>query len=50
MIPAGTYQTKGGSTVTISGKHGGIVEVEFDWVEEDGACVDCVPSTSVEKG
>ena len=37
------YRTANGSTVTISGEHGGIVEVEFDWLEEPGACVDCRP-------
>jgi len=26
--------------MVISGKHGGISTVEFDWVEED-ACVEC---------
>jgi hypothetical protein len=36
----GTYRTKAGSTLTISGKHSGIAEVEFDWLEE-GACCDC---------
>ena len=36
-----TYKTKNGSTVTISGKHNGIVEISFDWFEEDNACVDC---------
>lgn len=30
--------------MTISGKHGGISEVEFDWLEEDDACIDCVPN------
>jgi hypothetical protein len=29
--------------MTISGKHGGISEVEFDWFEED-ACLDCIPA------
>jgi len=37
----GTYQTKAGSTVEISGEHGGISHVSFDWVEEPNACIDC---------
>lgn len=28
--------------MTIGGPHGGISEVEFDWLEE-GGCIDCVP-------
>jgi len=30
-----------GSTVILSGKHRGRVDVEFDWLEEDPACIDC---------
>ena len=41
-LPNGKYRTKRGSTVTISGKHGGISRVDFDWCEED-ACIDCEP-------
>ena len=37
----GTYRTKAGSTVTLSGTHGGIASAVFDWLEEDGACCDC---------
>lgn len=36
------YETKVGSTVTLRGKHGGIVEIDFDWVEEK-ACCECKP-------
>ena len=43
MIPNGTYRTDRGSTVTVSGKHGGIAEVVFDWFEELDACCDCKP-------
>lgn len=39
----GKYRTAKGSTVEISGKHSGITRVDFDWVEEEGACVDCEP-------
>jgi hypothetical protein len=41
MLPPGKYRTEAGSTMTISGKHGGISEVELDWLDEDGACIDC---------
>jgi hypothetical protein len=34
----GTYKTDKGSSVIISGKHGGISHVEFDWLEEGGCC------------
>jgi hypothetical protein len=43
-LPNGTYRTAAGSTLKISGKHGGIVEVDFDWLEEPDACLDCSPS------
>ncbi len=39
----GTYKTQAGSIVRISGKHSGIAEVEFDWLEED-ACIECEPN------
>lgn len=39
-IENGTYRTKAGSTVKISGKHSGISNVEFDWFEEE-ACIEC---------
>ncbi len=35
------YHTLHGTTVEISGKYDGIVEIDFDWVEEAGACCDC---------
>ncbi len=38
----GKYETAAGSTVTISGKHSGIFDIAFDWVEEK-ACFDCKP-------
>ena len=28
--------------MTISGKHGGVSELWFDWLEEPDACSDCV--------
>ncbi len=37
-----TYETEAGSTVTVSGRHGGEYDISFDWVEE-AACVDCDP-------
>lgn len=50
MLPPGKYRTQAGSTMTISGKHGGVSEVEFDWLEEDGACLDCVPQAYDDDG
>lgn len=38
----GTYKTKAGSIVRISGKYSGITEVDFDWLEEE-ACIECQP-------
>ena len=43
MIANGIYRTDRGSLVTVSGKHGGIAEVDFDWFEELEACCDCHP-------
>jgi len=40
-LPNGLYRTAHGSTLKISGKHGGIAEVEFDWFEEPDACIEC---------
>jgi hypothetical protein len=40
----GQYRTTHGSTVEVSGAHSGIYEIAFDWVEEDGACIECRPS------
>ncbi len=37
----GDYVTAAGSTVSISGLHGGRSRVEFDWCEEPNACPDC---------
>lgn len=39
-LPNGKYRTERGSLMEISGQHGGISRVEFDWLEED-ACADC---------
>lgn len=39
-LPNGAYETAAGSTMKISGEHGGISRVEFDWLEE-GACPEC---------
>lgn len=36
-------RTDAGSRVRLSGKHGGIVDIDFDWFEEDHACIDCQP-------
>ena len=41
-LPNGTYFTTAGSEMQISGAHGGISRVAFDWLEE-GACYDCRP-------
>lgn len=43
-LPNGTYRTKAGSEVRISGKHSGVASIDFDWFEEAGACCDCQPS------
>lgn len=43
MLPVGIYKTAAGSTMTITGAHGGISVVDFDWFEETGACCDCEP-------
>ena len=40
----GLYRTAAGSTVRVSGKHSGIIEISFDWVEENNACIDCEAS------
>jgi len=37
----GTYKTKAGSIVTVSGMHNGSFDVEFDWLEE-GGCIECI--------
>ena len=39
-LPNGRYETNNGSILEISGHHGGIVKIQFDWFEE-GACIDC---------
>ncbi len=37
--PNGSYRTDNGSTLEVSGRHGGRVLASFDWFEE-GACCD----------
>ncbi len=39
----GTYYTKAGSKLVISGKHSGIATLNFDWFEEENACSVCQP-------
>jgi len=41
MLPNGHYRTANGSEMWISGAHGGVSRVEFDWLEEPNACCDC---------
>jgi len=41
-LPNGHYITESGSEMRISGEHGGISTVDFDWLEE-GGCFDCAP-------
>ena len=36
------FVSKNGSTLTISGKHMGIFNIDFDWFEED-ACIEMYP-------
>ncbi len=38
----GTYKTKAGSIVEVSGKYNGIFTIDWDWVEE-AACDSCTP-------
>ena len=40
----GTYRTKAGSKVTVSGVHSGRFDIEFEWLEEQSACFDCQPA------
>lgn len=40
-LPKGVYSTAAGSTVKLSGRHGGIAETAFDWFEEPDACCEC---------
>ena len=49
MLPICDYKTAAGSTMKISGKHGGIYEVDFDWFEE-GGCYNCEPSAREDDG
>lgn len=43
------YKTGKGSDVYLSGKHGGKSIVEFDWFEEDNACIECCPRSYPEE-
>lgn len=45
-LACGLYRTAANSTVRISGKHAGIYEISFDFLGEDGACVECEPYVS----
>jgi hypothetical protein len=46
-LPNGSYRTEAGSLLEVSGKHGGIFALEFDWFEEN-ACCDCNASAAPE--
>jgi hypothetical protein len=43
-LPNGTYRTKRGSSVTVSGQHGGVSRIDFEWIEEDNSCIECEPA------
>ena len=45
----GTYRTAAGSTLTVSGKHGGIFIVKYDWLEENGS-IECEPDPVPDDG
>lgn len=38
------FESSAGSTVAVSGRHMGIFEIAFDWVEEPGGCVEMHPT------
>lgn len=42
VLANGHYKTAAGSEMWISGEHGGISRVVFNWCDE-AACCDCVP-------
>jgi hypothetical protein len=48
-LPNGFYKTKAGSQLEISGSHGGIVRLSFDWCEEPDACCECRPDPYPQK-
>lgn len=50
MLKPGVYKTKRGSTMTISGRSGGVNQVYFDWVEEPNSCVECRPEEYDDNG
>jgi len=37
-LKPGKYSTRAGSIVEIGGKHGGVINIDFDWFEEDACC------------
>ena len=37
------FVSEKGSTVTVSGKHGGVFDIDWDWFEED-ACIESHPT------
>lgn len=41
-MPSEIYRSAAGSEVTVSGKHMGIVTIDFDWFEEE-ACIEADP-------
>ena len=49
-LPSGHYRTAAGSEMWISGEHGGISEVLFDWLEEPAGCCDCVVDAYEQEG
>ena len=49
-LPNGHYRTAAGSEMWVSGAHGGRSRVEFDWYEENNACIECVPSAYDSEG
>jgi len=41
-IENGIYRTAAGSTIRVSGKHGGEISIDFEWLDE-GGCIECAP-------
>jgi hypothetical protein len=39
----GTYKTEAGAVLTVSGKHGGVFSLDWDWIDEETACDNCEP-------
>lgn len=42
-LAPGRYRTAAGSRVLIFGDHGGCYEIDWSWIDENGACCDCKP-------